>query len=320
LELQNASSGIIVSMGAGGGTQASFVGAVTANSISASTITGIGNVTDYSTSVDSRLDGLAAATSSYVTSAITASSLVTASFSGNTLTFTKGDASTFGVVIPDVSGSTINTGSFATTGSNSFFGINSFSGAVSFTGSAPTILSSSFSGSLITNLTDVYTDVSAVNQIVTLTSASYAALVTGSLTNTNTLYIVSGSTQVNPAFPYTGSASISGSLILTGSAKGNVVSMSITSNTASMDFNSGNYFELTASVSPIRIEVSNLSGGVTSTLALNGVTSSTINFSSNVLQPSGSAYTASVSGSNDILSFVAFNSNKVNVVSTLKMI
>jgi hypothetical protein len=301
-------------MGAGGGTQASFVGAVTANSISASTITGIGNVTDYSTSVDSRLDGLAAATSSYVTSAITASSLVTASFSGNTLTFTKGDASTFGVVIPDVSGSTINTGSFATTGSNSFFGIKSF------TGSAPTILSSSFSGSLITNLTDVYTDVSAVNQIVTLTSASYAALVTGSLTNTNTLYIVSGSTQVNPAFPYTGSASISGSLILTGSAKGNVVSMSITSNTASMDFNSGNYFELTASVSPIRIEVSNLSGGVTSTLALNGVTSSTINFSSNVLQPSGSAYTASVSGSNDILSFVAFNSNKVNVVSTLKMI
>jgi hypothetical protein len=96
--------------------------------------------------------------------------------------------------------------------------------------------------------------------------------------------------------------------------------MSVTSNTASMNFNLGNYFELSASVSPIRIEVSNLKGGVTSTLALNGVTSSTINFSSNVLQPSGSAYTASVSGSNDILSFVAFNSNKVNVVSTLKMI
>jgi len=40
-----------------------------------------------------------------VTSAITASSLITASFSGNTLTFTKGDSSQFGVVIPDVSGS-----------------------------------------------------------------------------------------------------------------------------------------------------------------------------------------------------------------------
>jgi hypothetical protein len=53
---------------------------------------------------------------------------------------------------------------------------------------------------------------------------------------------------------------------------------------------------------------------------MNGVTASTITWSSNVLQPSGSAYTSSVSGSNDILSFVAFNNNKVNVVSTLKMI
>jgi len=50
----------------------------------------------------------------FVSSSVTASSLVTASFSGNTLTFTKGDASTFGVVIPDVSGSA---GSFVTTSS-----------------------------------------------------------------------------------------------------------------------------------------------------------------------------------------------------------
>ena len=94
-----------------------------------------------------------------------------------------------------MSGSGINTGSFATTGSNAFFGTNTFSGAVSFTGSAPSILSQSFSGSLITNLTDTYTDVAAVQQIVTLTSASYAALASGSLTNPNTLYIVSGSTS-----------------------------------------------------------------------------------------------------------------------------
>ena len=133
--------------------------------------------------------------------------------------------------------------------------------------------------------------------------------------------IDSGSnTFVEGTLNVSGSTAISGTFELTGSAFGNVVSMSVSSNTASMDFNLGNYFELSASVSPIRIEVSNLKGGVTSTLALNGVTSSTINFSSNVLQPSGSAYTASVSGSNDILSFVAFNSNFVNVVSTLKMI
>ena len=49
----------------------------------------------------------------------TGSLLVTASFDNGTrnLTFTKGDATTFNVNIPDVSGSTINTGSFITTGS-----------------------------------------------------------------------------------------------------------------------------------------------------------------------------------------------------------
>ena len=80
------------------------------------------------------INALNAATSSYVTSAITASSLITASFSGNTLTFTKGNGTTFGVVIPDVSGSGVPTGTvsssaqilnygiFATTGSNTFIG------------------------------------------------------------------------------------------------------------------------------------------------------------------------------------------------------
>ena len=120
--------------------------------------------------------------------------------------------------------STINTGSFATTGSNSFFGTNSFSGAVSFTGSAPTIVSQSFSGSLITNLTDIYTDIAPVKQIVTLTSASYAALVSGGTVDENTLYIVSGSTTggttINTgSFATTGSNTFQGTQIITGSVR-----------------------------------------------------------------------------------------------------
>lgn len=66
----------------------------------------------------------AAATGS-VTSAITASSLITASFASQTMTFTKGDGSTFGVYIPDQSGST---GNFATTGSNTFNGNQTING------------------------------------------------------------------------------------------------------------------------------------------------------------------------------------------------
>jgi hypothetical protein len=71
----------------------------------------------YTQSNDTKWSTLGGQTGSYVTSAITGSSLVTASFSGNTLTFTKGDSSTFGVIIPDVSGSSISTGSLMTTGS-----------------------------------------------------------------------------------------------------------------------------------------------------------------------------------------------------------
>ena len=80
-----------------------------------------------SASVNISISNINSATASLFTSASLA--LVTASFSGNTLTFTKGDTTTFGVVIPDVSGSTINTGSFATTGSNIFTGDQIISGA-----------------------------------------------------------------------------------------------------------------------------------------------------------------------------------------------
>ena len=307
VEIQTNTGGVVALFGAGGSLGTTFYGQINATSISASSINGLGDPLAFSTSVDSRLDSLEGVSGSFVTTSsfnsytsstnsrltnietttasllietsnletfsssalislsnlntATASlftsaslSLTTASFAGNTLTFTKGNGTTFGVVIPDVSGSTINTGSFATTGSNSFNGNQTITGSL--------ILSSS---------------------------------------NAIELFVI-------------------GNSVFTGSVVGNVVTMSITSNTASMDFSLGNYFELSASVSPLRIEVTNLSAGTTKTLALNGVTSSTITFSSNVLQPSGSAYTASVSSSNDILSFVAFNTSKVNVVSTLKMI
>lgn len=64
-------------------------------------------------SFNQRIGDLETASSSFVTSAITASSLVTASFAAGTLTFTKGNGSTFGVVIPDITGSTIPDGTIS---------------------------------------------------------------------------------------------------------------------------------------------------------------------------------------------------------------
>ncbi len=59
----------------------------------------------YTQSNDQRVSSLEAATSSYVTSAITASSIITASVSDDDITFTKGDGSTFTIQVA--------TGSFA---------------------------------------------------------------------------------------------------------------------------------------------------------------------------------------------------------------
>ena len=55
LELQTSAGTIIVAMGQGGGTQAGFVGSLSSNAFSASTINGLGDPLAFSTSVNSRL-------------------------------------------------------------------------------------------------------------------------------------------------------------------------------------------------------------------------------------------------------------------------
>ena len=67
----------------------------------------------FTASADQRLDSIEAQSGSWVTSAITASSLVTASYAAQTITFTKGDGTTFGVFIPDASGSVLPAGTIS---------------------------------------------------------------------------------------------------------------------------------------------------------------------------------------------------------------
>jgi len=134
---------------------------------------------------------------------------------------------------------------------------------------------------------------------------------------------VSGSTTMTGSLILSSSNAIElqviGNSVFTGSVAGNVVSASITSNTASIDFSLGNYFEVTSSVTPLHLNVTNIGAGRTSTLIISASASSSILFSPNVAQPSGSAYSGSL-GSIDILSLVAFNSSKINVVATKALV
>ena len=174
------------------------------------------NFTDYSASVDSRINaitasgGIPAGTVSgsaqitdlgFVSSSVTASSLVTASFSGNTLTFTKGDSSTFGVVIPDVSGSTIPAGTVS--GSQQivelgFLQTSSFNSYTSSTNSSITQLNASSASQQIsidalnTNSASVNSSISQLNSATSslFTSASLG-LTTASFSG-NTLTFTKG--------------------------------------------------------------------------------------------------------------------------------
>lgn len=92
------------------------------------------SINSYTASNDIKWNTLGGQSGSWVTSAITASSLTTASFSSGSLTFTKGNGSQFSVTIPDVSGSQIDINSLITTGS--LTGTQYISGALVFTGSA----------------------------------------------------------------------------------------------------------------------------------------------------------------------------------------
>ena len=106
-------------------------------------------------------------------------------------------------------------------------------------------------------------------------------------------------------------------LVVTGSVKQNVVPVSIASSTASLDLSAGTYFTLTlANNTTTHIKPTNLAAGVSATLVITTGTNSSASLSPLMLQPTGSAYTASLGSSKvDILSLVSTNSSNTYVVS-----
>jgi hypothetical protein len=93
--------------------------------------------------------------------------------------------------------------------------VNVVNGPLNITG-AINLLSGSFSGSAITNITDVYTTSPAIDKVITLTQAEYNAI--SASANPNTFYVISDSVALNPAaFATTGSNTFVGNQVVTGS-------------------------------------------------------------------------------------------------------
>ena len=161
------------------------------NAYTASTDSSITQLNASSASQQISIDALNTTSASLFTSA--SLGLTTASFASQTLTFTKGDGTTFGVVIPDVSGSTINTGSFATTGSNTFIGDETFSDSI---GNGTTL--TPFSGSLVLTVKGGLAFSSSLqNNLLISASADGRSNLTNLIFNTVTQSVVTGSAIVS---------------------------------------------------------------------------------------------------------------------------
>jgi hypothetical protein len=114
---------------------------------------------------------------------------------------------------------------------------------------------------------------------------------------------------------------ISGSAVITGSVQGNVTPLTVTSNTASLDLNVGNFFELALTgSSDIRIEPSNIKPGQTINIKLNTTGSGTISFPTSVKQQSGSAYIPTTTVGTDIITMVTFDASSIYLANIKNLI
>ena len=110
-------------------------------------------------------------------------------------------------------------------------------------------------------------------------------------------------------------AAVTQNAVFSGSVRGDVDALSISSNTASLDCSTGNFFTLLlVSGSDTFVNPSNIQPGQTINLKVKqaSVSSGSISFASSVKQVSGSIYTASTTASReDIVTFISFDSTNL---------
>lgn len=147
---------------------------------------------------------------------------------------------------------------------------------------------------------------------------------TGFLIDSGSNTFVEGSLNVSGSTSLSGSLRVSGSSVLTGSIQGNVNTLTISSNTASIDFSLANFFDLTlVSGSTTRVEATNKRSGQTSNLRVTqpSVGTGSIVFSTDFKFPSISPYTASIgTGSVDIVTFITFDTGSIYTATVKNLV
>jgi hypothetical protein len=138
----------------------------------------------------------------------------------------------------------------------------------------------------------------------------------------NNLNGATGSYATTGSNTFIGTETITGSIIITGSAYGNVVDLTISSNTASIDMRRSNFFTLTlASSATTRLEATNIRPGETvSVLITQPATSGSLVLGSMFKTNFNYPYQVTTSGSaQDLLSLVSFNDSSIYLLGVNRL-
>ena len=308
------------------GTQSNTGSLTVSGDISSSTLNGVGNVTEYSSSVDSRINSLSNRTGSVDSSIVALNAFTSSQLSINSgyNTFTSSyyvDSASFDsrvTALEDFSSSLVADFVTDTELSSALESVTS-----SLQAEIDTKLDSSWTSSVFTPFSSsVDSRIDSKLDISTFTSFS-SSVDSRILTNAGDITSLSASiavtdlnqqNQIDSLISATGSYArldidnnFSGSQIITGSVNGNVESLTVTSQTASIDCSQGNFFTLELPSGATHFEATNIVPGQTISLRLGANSGRTVTFDSSIELPVGLTYSPSVSSSYDLLTFVSFD-------------
>jgi hypothetical protein len=206
-----------------------------------------------------------------------------------------------------------NPANYATTGSNTFVGNQTITGSV--------IATTGFTGSLLGTASIATTAVTA-SYVLNAVSASYAtsASYTDSALSSSYALTASFVTTAQTASYYDLSA-VTQNAVFSGSVRGDVSALTISSQTASLDLSTGNFFTVQlVSGSNTYINPSNIQPGQTVNIRVNTTGSGTVSFPSSVLQASGSTYVPTTTTGVDIVTLISFDASSLYLSNVKNLI
>jgi len=311
----------------------SMTGSLTvSNEISSSTINGIGNVTTYSASVDSRLDELEGPFSTSVDQRLDSLESYTSSqdlINSGYNAFTESTDNKFNTLetyTASVDISLTNLNSFTSSQLDINSGYNTFTSSY-YVDSASFDLRlddlEAFSSSLVTDFvstTDFNSYTSStdgrLNNLELETSSIDSRLNNIELETSSLQTEIDGLSAATSSYARLDiSNDFSGSQIITGSVNGNVESITIASSTASIDCSTGNFFTLTLPSGTTHLEATNIVPGQTVSLRLQTDSGRSVTIGDSIEFPAGLDYSPSVSASYDLITFVTFDTTTLYGVS-----